>query len=144
MPRRRTLRSNLGKLHRVAPSRQAGMGGFMPAEGNPAATPDYALGLRSPWRGAYHPGKNWYFVAEVGPDGGAWEEINVVTRAGREPGLAQRHLQRGQRGLLEARPDVQKVMDSRLCPTTTLAAPAGRPGWARLTATAATTVTKAA
>jgi hypothetical protein len=76
------MNSNLGKLLRVRPGRTAGMGGFMPATGNPAGNAVYARGLRSPWRGAYHPGKDWYIVAEVGPDPGDWEEVNVVTAPG--------------------------------------------------------------
>ena len=74
--------SNLGKLHRIVPSRDPMMGGSMPAPGNPDGRSYVARGLRSPWRGAYHPGTGWYLVAEVGPDGAAWEEINVVTEMG--------------------------------------------------------------
>ena len=74
--------SNLGKLIRIIPSRQAGMGGSMPAAGNPGGNSFYAKGLRSPWRAAYHPGSNWYLIADVGPNPGDWEEINLVTAAG--------------------------------------------------------------
>jgi hypothetical protein len=74
--------SNLGKLIRVIPGRQAGTGGFMPAAGNPGNAPFYAKGLRSPWRASYHPGKNWWFIADVGPNPGDWEEVNLVTQAG--------------------------------------------------------------
>jgi hypothetical protein len=72
----------LGKLLRVQPSRMAGMGGFTPAMGNPAANPVYARGLRSPWRGAYHPGKNWWIVADVGDAQDSFEEVNVITSPG--------------------------------------------------------------
>jgi Glucose / Sorbosone dehydrogenase len=120
--------SNLGKLHRVVPSRQAGMGGFMPAEGNPAATPVYALGLRSPWRGAYHPGKDWYFVAEVGPDGGAWEEINVVTRPGANLGWPNSTCNAGSVACWRTGLTVQKVMDSAALPDDD-AGRAGRSAW---------------
>lgn len=74
--------SNLGKLIRVVPVRQAGMGGNMPADGNPAGRVWYAKGLRSPWRASYHPGKNWWFIADVGPDPAGWEELNIVTASG--------------------------------------------------------------
>jgi Glucose / Sorbosone dehydrogenase len=79
--------SNLGKLHRLIPSRQAGMGGAMPAPGNPSASSTvYARGLRSPWRGSYHPGKGWYIIGDVGPGSQEREEVNVLTMAGQNFG----------------------------------------------------------
>jgi glucose/arabinose dehydrogenase len=74
--------SNLGKLIRIVPSREAGVGSFKPAAGNPNGANWYAKGLRSPWRASYQPAKNWWFIADVGPDPSQWEELNIVTQAG--------------------------------------------------------------
>jgi len=72
---------NLGKLLRILPSREPGLGGYSPAPDNPLvddakASPEvYALGLRSPFRGA-RDSRGRYWVGDVGSD--FFEEINVV------------------------------------------------------------------
>lgn len=74
----------LGKLLRIVPSREPGLGGSEPAPNGPLvgeASADasvYALGLRSPFRGTRDSHGN-YWIADVGSDD--FEEINVV----REP-----------------------------------------------------------
>ena len=88
------LNSPLGKLIRVVPSRSATAGGYEPAPGNPyMAMPKpqsaiYAVGFRSPWRGAVD-SRGRYIVGDIGPNAG--EEVNVVTRGGRTwDGMAPR------------------------------------------------------
>ena len=76
------LGSNLGKLLPGPAQPPGGHGRVHARDGQPGGAAVYARGLRSPWRGAYHPGKGWYFMAEVGPDRSGWEEVNVVTAAG--------------------------------------------------------------
>jgi glucose/arabinose dehydrogenase len=69
----------LGKLLRFVPSREPGLGGYEPAEGNPGMAGDpsvYALGLRSPWRGA-RDGSGRYWVGDVGSD--IYEELNLIS-----------------------------------------------------------------
>jgi hypothetical protein len=79
--------SPLGKVHRLVPSRRAGMGGATPAPGNPTpGSTIYARGLRSPWRGSYHPAKGWYIIGDVGPGSQQPEEVNVLTQAGQNFG----------------------------------------------------------
>jgi len=74
--------SNLGKLLRLVPSRQAGMGGSMPAPGtSPIGV--WAKGFRSPWR-AFLNSHNHFVVADVGPTSN--EEVDVVTAAGQNFG----------------------------------------------------------
>ncbi len=74
------LDSRLGKLLRIIPSRAPMAGGFEPAPGNPnPASPVYARGLRSPWRGAVD-SKGRYIVGDVGPTDN--EEVNVISSAG--------------------------------------------------------------
>lgn len=74
----------LGKLVRIVPSREPGLGGSEPAPDGPltgepnADASVYALGLRSPFRGTRDSRGN-YWIADVGSDD--FEEINVV----REP-----------------------------------------------------------
>jgi hypothetical protein len=74
--------SPLGKLHRIVPSRTAGMGGFMPAAGN-AMGSIYARGLRSPWRGNLD-AKGRYIIGDVQNTNN--EEVNVVTASGQNFG----------------------------------------------------------
>lgn len=73
--------SPLGKLVRIVPSREPGLGGSEPASDNPLlddadADPNvYALGLRSPFRGA-RDSRGFYWIGDVGSD--FFEEVNVV------------------------------------------------------------------
>jgi glucose/arabinose dehydrogenase len=72
----------LGKLVRVIPNRDELSGGFEPAAGNFASALDpsvYALGLRSPWKGA-RDRRGHYFVADVGASD--FEEINLIDEPG--------------------------------------------------------------
>lgn len=70
---------NLGKLLRLVPSREPGLGGSEPAPDGPgdedAAPAVYALGLRSPFRGT-RDSRGYYWIADVGGDD--FEEINVL------------------------------------------------------------------
>jgi glucose/arabinose dehydrogenase len=83
------LSSTMGKLLRFIPSRAAGMGGAMPAPGNPfigmaGKSPlIYAYGFRSPWRGLAD-SKGRYLVGDVGPS--TAEEVNLVTMPGQNFG----------------------------------------------------------
>jgi hypothetical protein len=78
------LGSALGKLLRLLPSREPGLGGFEPAPGGPllddadAEQTVFALGLRSPFRGT-RDSRGFYWIGDVGSD--YFEEINVT----REP-----------------------------------------------------------
>jgi glucose/arabinose dehydrogenase len=78
------LGQSLGKLARIVPSREPGLGGFEPAPDGPlledadAAPEIYALGLRSPFRGT-RDSRGFYWIADVGADD--FEEIDIV----REP-----------------------------------------------------------
>jgi hypothetical protein len=76
------MASPLGKLHRVVPSRTAGMGGFTPAAGN-AMGSIYARGFRSPWRGNLD-AKGRFIVGDVQNTNN--EEVNVVTASGQNFG----------------------------------------------------------
>ena len=75
------LAQNLGKLLRIVPSREPGLGGFTPAPDGPLLdTPDaaesvYALGLRSPFRGT-RDSRGFYWIGDVGSD--FFEEVNVA------------------------------------------------------------------
>ncbi|HEX2873788.1 MAG TPA: PQQ-dependent sugar dehydrogenase [Polyangiaceae bacterium] len=75
------LAQDLGKLLRVVPSREPGVGGFEPAPDGPlvdsadAAQSVFALGLRSPFRGT-RDSRGFYWIGDVGSD--AFEEINVT------------------------------------------------------------------
>jgi glucose/arabinose dehydrogenase len=75
------LTENLGKLLRVVPSREPGVGGFEPAPDGPladneeAAQSVFALGLRSPFRGT-RDSRGFYWIGDVGSD--AFEEVNVT------------------------------------------------------------------
>lgn len=75
------LAQNLGKLLRVVPSREPGVGGFEPAADGPlvetedAAQSVFALGLRSPFRGT-RDSRGFYWIGDVGSD--AFEEVNVT------------------------------------------------------------------
>jgi glucose/arabinose dehydrogenase len=75
------LSGNLGKLVRIVPSREPGLGGFEPAADNPliddetASPAVFALGLRSPFRGT-RDSKGRYWIGDVGSD--FFEEVNVV------------------------------------------------------------------
>jgi glucose/arabinose dehydrogenase len=81
--------TNLGKLLRMVPSRQAGMGDYTPAAGNPFANDAkprsaiYAYGLRSPWRANFD-AKGRFIIGDVGDTTN--EEINVVTAPGQNFG----------------------------------------------------------
>jgi hypothetical protein len=72
---------NLGKLVRIVPSREPGLGGFEPAPDGPlvdekaAAPAVYGLGLRSPFRGTLD-SRGFYWVGDVGSD--FFEEVNVA------------------------------------------------------------------
>jgi hypothetical protein len=83
------LSSTMGKLLRFIPSRTAGMGGAMPAAGNPyigmaGRSPlIYAYGFRSPWRGLVD-SKGRFLVGDVGPS--TAEELNLVTAPGQNFG----------------------------------------------------------
>jgi glucose/arabinose dehydrogenase len=71
----------LGKLLRILPSRALEVGGFEPAEGNSGLASDpsvYALGLRSPWKGARDE-RGRYWVGDVGAD--SFEELNLIDAA---------------------------------------------------------------
>lgn len=72
--------SRLGALLRIVPSREAGVGGFTAAAGNPFDDDAsvYAIGIRSPWRGAAS--RLGYWIADVGLDGR--EEVNLVRAPG--------------------------------------------------------------
>lgn len=71
----------LGKLLRIVPSREPGLGGFEPAPDGPlvgdseAAQAAFALGLRSPFRGT-RDSRGFYWIGDVGSD--LFEEVNVV------------------------------------------------------------------
>jgi glucose/arabinose dehydrogenase len=75
------LSENLGKLVRIVPSREPGLGGFEPAPDGPlvgdetAAQSVYALGLRSPFRGTLD-SRGFYWIGDVGSD--LFEEVNVT------------------------------------------------------------------
>ena len=75
------LAENLGKLVRIVPSREPGVGGFEPATDGPlvddpdAAQGVYAVGLRSPFRGT-RDSRGFYWIGDVGSD--FFEEINVA------------------------------------------------------------------
>lgn len=75
------LDQGLGKLLRIVPSREPGVGGYEPAPDNPLLnSPDadpavYALGLRSPFRGT-RDSRGFYWIGDVGSDD--FEEVNVV------------------------------------------------------------------
>lgn len=76
----------LGSLLRFHPSVEPAVGGYTPAAGNgfegdgdPAV---YAIGLRSPWRGAF--GRHGFWVADVGE--AQTEELNIITAAGQNLG----------------------------------------------------------
>jgi len=75
------LAENLGKLLRIVPSREPGLGGFEPAPDGPllgdevAAQSVFALGLRSPFRGTLD-SRGFYWIGDVGSD--LFEEINVT------------------------------------------------------------------
>lgn len=79
--------SILGKLMRIAPSKDPMMGGYTvpgsvepyDADGDPAVV---AVGIRSPWKGLYHEGR-WIY-GDVGLDD--IEEINIIDRAGQNLG----------------------------------------------------------
>jgi hypothetical protein len=83
------LASTMGKLLRFTPSRAPGMGGLMPAPGNPFAGMAsrsplvYAYGFRSPWRG-YLDSRGRFLVGDVGP--GTAEELNLITEPGQNFG----------------------------------------------------------
>jgi glucose/arabinose dehydrogenase len=88
-PNAQNLSTTMGKLLRFIPGRAAGMGGAMPAPGNPfldmaGKSPlIYAYGLRSPWRG-YADSKGRFLIGDVGP--GTAEELNIVTAPGQNFG----------------------------------------------------------
>jgi len=75
------LAQNLGKLLRIVPSREPGVGGFEPAPDGPLngqedVSPSvFALGLRSPFRGT-RDSRGFYWIGDVGSD--AFEEVNVT------------------------------------------------------------------
>lgn len=75
------LSADLGKLVRIVPSREPGLGGFEPAPDGPlldaagAAPGVYALGLRSPFRGT-RDSRGFYWIADVGGDD--FEEIDIA------------------------------------------------------------------
>ncbi len=75
------LAKNLGKLLRIVPSREPGLGGFTAAPDGPlvnnadAAQSVYALGLRSPFRGT-RDSRGFYWIGDVGSD--FFEEVNVA------------------------------------------------------------------
>jgi glucose/arabinose dehydrogenase len=75
------LADNLGKLLRIVPSREPGLGGFEPAPDGPLvgesgyAEAVYALGLRSPFRGT-RDSRGFYWIGDVGSD--VFEEVNVA------------------------------------------------------------------
>lgn len=75
------LAQSLGKLLRIVPSREPGLGGFEPAPDgplldDPSAEPAvYALGLRSPFRGT-RDSRGFYWIGDVGSD--FFEEVNVT------------------------------------------------------------------
>lgn len=77
------LAEDLGKLVRFVPSREPGLGGSEPAADNPLIDDDkgepsvYALGLRSPFRGA-RDSRGFFWVGDVGSD--YFEEVNVVRK----------------------------------------------------------------
>jgi glucose/arabinose dehydrogenase len=79
--------SHLGKLLRILPSREASLGGFEPAPGNPLTESGseevYALGLRSPFRGTKD-SLGRYWIGDVGSD--LFEEIDVVTEPAQDFG----------------------------------------------------------
>jgi glucose/arabinose dehydrogenase len=72
---------NLGKLVRIVPSREPGLGGFEPAPDGPLvdqkadAQAVYGYGLRSPFRGTLD-SRGFYWVGDVGSD--LFEEVNVA------------------------------------------------------------------
>jgi glucose/arabinose dehydrogenase len=103
----------LGKLLRIVPSRQPDAGGFEPAPDNAEAAESsvYALGLRSPWKGARDPDGR-YWVADVGADG--VEELNLITAAGQNLGwpLAEGTCQAGCRGLIDPALSYDRASDS--------------------------------
>lgn len=75
--------SILGKLIRIIPSTEDGVGGYTTPRDGPrySDTSDpavYAIGIRSPWKGRYHQGR-WYF-GDVGLED--IEEVNVVSGPG--------------------------------------------------------------
>ena len=91
----------LGKLLRTLPSRDPELGGYEAAADNdPSATDPsiYALGLRSPWKGA-RDAEGRYWVADVG--GNTAEELNLITAPGQNLGWPQAEgpCQDGCRGL---------------------------------------------
>lgn len=106
----KTLRDNaqdssvgLGKLLRIVPSRDPDEGGYQPAPDNDASATDpsiYALGLRSPWKGARDT-EGRYWIADVGGD--TAEELNLITESGQNLGWPQAEgpCQAGCRGLVD-------------------------------------------
>jgi len=77
--------SDLGKVLRIVPNRDANGSGYRPAENNPAVSdksfsPDvYAMGFRNPWRMVLDR-FNHLWVADVGSV--KFEELNLVVRPG--------------------------------------------------------------
>jgi hypothetical protein len=81
------VRSLVGKLIRILPSKEEGVGGYTVPEDAPKYSEEaldevYAVGIRSPWKGRYHEGR-WFF-GDVGLDD--FEEINVIEAAGQNFG----------------------------------------------------------
>ena len=79
--------SLLGKLIRIIPSKEEGVGGYTTPEGGPTYSPSsdpavYSVGIRSPWKGRYHEGR-WFF-GDVGLDD--FEEVNVIDAPGQNLG----------------------------------------------------------
>lgn len=79
--------SQLGKLLRLVPSKEAGVGGFTVPEAVVPYSPSAALGvanigIRSPWKGLYHEGA-WYY-GDVGLDD--VEEVNKISMPGQNLG----------------------------------------------------------
>jgi glucose/arabinose dehydrogenase len=73
------LASPLGKLLRIVPSREPGLGGSEPAPDNPLQASDgdpnvFSTGLRSPFRGT-RDSRGFYWIGDVGSDD--FEEVNV-------------------------------------------------------------------
>jgi glucose/arabinose dehydrogenase len=105
--------AGLGKLLRIMPSREPDAGGFEPAPDNAEAADAsvYALGLRSPWKGARDTAGR-YWVADVGADG--VEELNLITTAGQNLGwpLAEGTCQAGCRGLIDPLLSYDRASDS--------------------------------
>jgi hypothetical protein len=78
----------LGALLRIVPNREAEGSGYTPAPGNPFTGSDghpavYAIGLRSPWRGALDR-LGRYVLGDVGSD--HYEEVNLIDTSGQNLG----------------------------------------------------------